>query len=183
MNRAAYLAIRLARHIAPEHRNDWVDAMQAELEYTPTQDNLTFAAGCLISAFKERTTHMFHSGIGVAKSVCIVACFLLASLGFANAVRLNHEDATLGILFGLLAVTWSAAFVATAFKSWRNLGRVAIGGLVLSVVQGLGVMLSQPEVQQNSTLIWALFLEGLVLFGALFCAAQIFKRKQGGTMS
>lgn len=175
--------LRLARHIAPEHRSDWVDAMQAELGYISTQDNLTFAAGCLFSALNERTIHMFNTGIGVAKFVCLAACLLLAALGIGNAVRLNHQDAMLGILFGLSAMIWSAAFIATIFKSWHNLSLIAIGGLILSLAQGLGIVLATPGMQQNSVLIWALFQEGVVLFGALLGAAQIFKNKKRGTMS
>jgi hypothetical protein len=183
MSVAAHLLLVLARHIAPAHRSDWIAAMQAELQYAPNRDRLIFAAGCLFSALYERTLHMFRSGIGAAKLICLSACALLAALGFGNAARFNDQDPMLVILFCLSAVIWSAALVAIALKRWRSLGHIAIGGLMLSAVQGLSILLAMPAVQQNAALIWALFQEGLVLFGALFGAAQVFNHKQDEAIS
>lgn len=178
MSAASHLLLRLAKHISPGRRVDWVKAMQAELAYIPPQQCLPFAIGCLIATAHERAMHMFKSGLSVAKFICLAATLVLAGFGILNALRLGQQDPALGIAFGALALAWGSAFVATVMKNWQALVLVAVVGLALSSVMGLTTMLVLPAVQQSSNLIWALFIEGLVLFGAMLAAAQFFKREQ-----
>ena len=121
---------------------------------------------------------MFQTGIGVAKFFCLAGCLALAGLSFANAMRLGQQDGTLGIVFSSLAMVWSAAVVATLMKRWHELAMVALCGLMLSAGLGLSIMLAVPAVQQSANLIWALFLEGLVLFAAMWSTARFFKHGQ-----
>lgn len=153
--------------------------MQAELAHIAPRDAVSFAAGCALAALRERTAYMSRNGIAAAQVVCLAASAALAVLGGANAMRLGQQDFMLGIIFAFSGAMWGAAFVAMACKSWRAVAFIAVAGLGISVAQGLATVASVPALQPSSSLILALALEGIVLFGTLLGAALLFGRKPG----
>lgn len=179
MTAVASLLLRLARHVAPRHRLDWIHAMEAELAHVAPGDSVPFAAGCVLAALQQRTAHMSRNLIAAAQVVCLAASAALAVLGCANAMRLGQQDFMLGLIFAFSGAIWGAAFVALAFKSWRAVAFIAVAGLGISVAQGLATVASVPALQPGSSLILALALEGIVLFGTLLGAALLFGRKPG----
>jgi hypothetical protein len=177
MNVIPILLLRLARHVAPRHRVEWMDAMQAELDHCAARHAVSFAAGCLFAALQERSSHMSRNGIAAAQVVCLAAAAVLAVLGCANAMRLGRQDNMVGLVFAVSGAIWATAFIVTAAKRWRALAYLACIGLGISAAQWAGTMMVIPAMRANITLIRAMALEGLVLFGVLLGAALLFRHR------
>jgi hypothetical protein len=58
MNHVAFLLFRLAAKIMPRERAEWLEAMRAELPHMPSHSALSWSAGCVITAIKQRLVSM-----------------------------------------------------------------------------------------------------------------------------
>jgi hypothetical protein len=58
MNHVAFLLFRLAAKIMPRERAEWLEAMRAELPHMPGHVALSWSAGCVITAIKQRLVPM-----------------------------------------------------------------------------------------------------------------------------
>jgi hypothetical protein len=126
---------------------------------------------------------MFRNGIAAGQIICLGAAAVLALLGCANALRLGRQDSMLGLAFAVSGAIWATAFIVTAAKRWRALAYLALIGLGVCTAQGIGTLMAIPVTPGSATLIRALALEGIVLFGVLLGAALLFGHRSTQTRS
>jgi hypothetical protein len=121
----AKLLLALAGRLMPSARREWAEAMSAEMHYLPRDAALSWAAGCLIAALKQRYTHMLKGNLRVSRWV-----MLFETLGCFGPAALAWWEFT----FGLSGwVRLSPALVGRVFLD------VPGGGWVFGLWLGFGV--------------------------------------------
>jgi hypothetical protein len=70
------MLLGLACRLMPRERNEWAEAMKAEMAYLPRTAKVSWAAGCLLAALKQRFTPMHADSFRINRWV-----FLLEMLG------------------------------------------------------------------------------------------------------
>lgn len=72
MNGFASLCVRFAAWLMRHERGDWARAMRSEFQYVSASDRLSWAAGCVIAAIKQRLVPMDTGNFRISRWVMLV---------------------------------------------------------------------------------------------------------------
>ncbi|HTY49829.1 MAG TPA: hypothetical protein VMB48_09065 [Steroidobacteraceae bacterium] len=88
--RLSRVLMRCAVALMPAGREDWVQAMRAELDHVGhDRHSMDWALGCVLAAFKERMTAMVTGDLRISRWVLapeMLLCFGPLTLGFVGAL-------------------------------------------------------------------------------------------------
>lgn len=166
------LLVRLARLTAPDHRAEWLHAMQAELDHIPISQRRDFAWGCLQTSVQERIKHMTR--IPPMRIIPgLFAAALMVVLCLANGIRMFADAPVVGGILIAAGALWIAVWAAVHAQSSERLAKFAIAGLAFYAAIGLASLAGAPAFTGNAEFFGALSLEGIVLFLTVLIIAHI----------
>jgi hypothetical protein len=151
--------------------------MTSELEAIEnTQARLTFAAGCMWAALKERSMTMDFA-VKSVRLVAVTGMLLIAAFGGLSAWRLTASNAPTAMVFALSSVVFATAALWSLVRGPVALVQTATMMLVVygSALAYLGETASASG-WDNWNLYRALATEGLVIWGVLLATAIFLVR-------
>lgn len=179
----AFTLIGWCAALLPADRASWAAAMRAELSVIEGGDAaLSFAAGCVWGAIKERTLTMNFAvqSVRVATILGMVALALMAAMA---AGRLADVQAPTALVFGLTSALFATGAVWSYLRGPLALVQAASAMIPFYII-AYAFVLSQKNIAPewvNAKLYEALAVEGIVIWAALL-AGGIFMLR-GGTLS
>lgn len=166
------LLIRLARLTAPDHRADWLHAMQAELDHIPVSQRRSFAWGCLQTSVQERIKNMTRiPPLRIVPGLIIAAMFSVVCL--ATGLSLFSSTPVIGGTLIVAGTLWIAVYSAVHAQSSERLAKFAVAGLAFYAAIGLASLAGAPAFTGNAAFFGALSLEGIILFTTVLIIAHI----------
>lgn len=161
--------------LLPAERASWAAAMRAEVNAIEDADAaLSFAAGCVWGAIKERTMTMNFA----ARSVRFATMAGMLALSIAAAViatRLAGVHAASALVFSLTSALFAGATVWSYLRGPMALVQTASSMIPLYVIAYAFLSLQRGTASEwvNTNLYHALAIEGVVIWAALL-ASGIF---------
>jgi hypothetical protein len=162
--------IALAYSMAPQGRRFWFEAMIAELDHVPEDERMHFAAGCFLTACRERlASPQFLQA--AARNLLISGAMLWAALNIRFAGRMSVSDAVVLEAYGYCT---ALLFLIGAFATARfgNRATIALAApLITALTATVAVIHLGSAPTATSNLYLALIVENLaVLVFALVVA-------------
>ena len=179
----AYTLIGWCAALLPAGRASWAAAMKAELSAIGDGDAaLSFAAGCVWGAIKERTLTM-NFAVQSVRFATILGMVALALIAAMTARRMADVQAPSALVFGLTSALFATGAVWSYLRGPLALVRAASSMIPFYII-AYAFVLSQKDIAPewaNARLYEALAFEGIVIWAALL-AGGIFMLR-GGTLS
>jgi hypothetical protein len=128
MNDLVTLSMRLAAALLGKDGNEWLQAMQAELDHVPADERLMWSLGCVLAALKRRFQTMRTGNFQISRGVLLLellVCFAPLTLGWWDAV------------FGPSGVSGLNQSVMQEHFLATPLGRTVLGMMIGAAVIGL----------------------------------------------
>lgn len=154
------VAMRIASALAPTERKDWLRAMQAELEYQPQADQLSFALGCLRAMVQQRiATDKFF--LWTARWVLVGGALVISLLNLRLAKLVSTIDPAFSPHINYVAaIIFALGALVTA---WRGLGATAklAAPSMAAIALILACDMLAPGMEKHGRLYQALMLEHL----------------------
>ena len=135
----AAMLLKLACRLMPPERREWAEAMKAELPYLPREAALSWAAGCVVAALKQRFALMNTGSFRVHRWVLLVeilGCFGPATLAWW-IITFGHG----GVAYwnsDVIGKYIPGMALADQYQVWLHAGR-AITGLIAPIGLFLGL--------------------------------------------
>ncbi len=137
MNDLVSLSMRLAAALLGKHGNEWLQAMQAELDHVPADERLMWSLGCLLAALKRRFQVMRIGNFQIPRGLLLLellVCFAPITLGWWDAVF--GPSGVLGLNQSVIQQHFSATPLA------RTVLGMMIGAAVIGLVGPIGLFLA-----------------------------------------
>lgn len=176
----AYTLIGWCAALLPAGRASWAAAMKAELSAFEDGDAaLSFAAGCVWGAIKERTLTM-NFAVQTVRFAAILGMVALALIAAMTAGRMANVQAPSALVFGLTSALFATGAVWSYLRGPLALVQAASSMIPFYII-AYAFVLSQKGIAPewaNARLYEALAVEGIVIWAALL-AGGIFMLRVG----
>jgi len=144
----ASMLLKLACRLMPRERGEWAEAMKAEIHYLPRGAVFSWAAGCLVTAIKQRFAPVHTGNFRINRWV-----FLVETLGCFGPATLAWWEFTFGpsgaAYFSRKTFAMHFESVSPAFQYATGLH---LGHALTGVVAPMGLFLGLRYVIRNRAL-------------------------------